>query len=135
MWQRSGVGVSSRVLSTPSAVFARQARGDRRAVVAAHHEHGGQIVTEMMVVGRRGAVGLGSMAAEAQRQPVVNRQENAGAIDRFPADRLMHRVDQSRLQNARVATEAPQLLGEGGRPHVGRGPGARRKSNRFSRTP
>ena len=55
-----------------------QRRGDRGAVVAADDQDGGEVVADVMGMGQRGAVGLGGMAAEAQRRPIVDGQEDAG---------------------------------------------------------
>ena len=101
--------------------------GDRGAVVAAHDQDGGQVVADVMGMGQRGAVGLGGMAAEAQRRPIVDGQEDAGPLGDLLPDRRVHRLDQGRLLDARVDAEPPQLLGEGGRfepGHGGPGPGA-----------
>ena len=104
-----------------------QGRGDRGAVVAAHHQDGGQVVADVIGMGQRGTVGLGGMVGEAERRPVVDGQQDAGVVGHLLADHTVHRLNQGRLHDEWVDAESPQLLGKGGRLEPShRGPRARR---------
>src|SRR5207248_3018448 len=92
-----------------------QHRSDRRSVVAAHDQDGGEIVADVGRVGQRDAIGLGGVAAETQRRPVVNGEDDAWSARQFLPHGLVHRFDQGRLLDARVDAEPPQFLGEGRR--------------------
>jgi hypothetical protein len=102
-----------------------QHRGDRRAVVAADRQNGGEVVANVLGMGEDFAVGLGGMGAEAERRPVVNGEQDLRPRGHFLPHHRVHRFDQGRLLDARVDAKPPQLLGEGSRLEPGnRGPGA-----------
>ena len=106
-----------------------QRRGDRRAVVAADRQDGGEVVADVLGMGQGFAVGLGLMGAEAERRPVVNGEQNPRPRGHFLPHHRVHRFDQGRLLDARVDAKPPQLLGEGSRLEPGdRGPGPRRST-------
>jgi hypothetical protein len=88
---------------------------DRRSVVAAHHQDGGEIVADVRRVGQGHAIGFGGVAAERERRPIVDGEKGSRPTGQFLPHGVVHRFDQGRLLDAWVDTKPPEFLGEGSR--------------------
>ena len=74
-----------------------QRRGDRGTIVTSHHQDGGKVVTNVFGVGELDAVLFGFVATEAQRRPIVDREEDIWPLCHFLPNQVCASA-RSRLQ-------------------------------------